>query len=580
MTARTKFRLWLAETHGPQFELVRHFLSEQLANDLISSDQVRRLVITVLAALGCIGPLIVRLYRPKYTYVQALDNGDLYLAAVRADRLFFISLSMVVAGLVTVIQWQGLFPSRQDYLALKPLPVRLYRVFVARFLSSFMMIAIVIVDLNLAASILFPLLASGRWQSPSFGIRYVLAHAVATFGAGLFAFFAISALQGAMMNVLPLRAFERISVLFQAILAMAFLAAVTYVLDVPNWYTAIAARPHWMSYFPPAWFLGVYETFLGARDDYFLQLCEAAARGAATAVLLAFATYFVCYKRHSTRVLEQALPQSSRASLVEKACTRMLETFVKPASERGTIVFAIHTLRRSRQHKFIIGFCIALALVLTLPAIVPSIVAHLRSGGSFSVWELESFLAAPLVIGTMLISALCYVFQLPSEPRAAWVFRMAESTARPDLLASVEALLIVCGVAPVLLLTAPIEAFALGWVAAFAHLALVAVLLLLLIESRLAEWHKIPFTCSYVPGRRNFWQTMGIYLFLFAIVIPAITYFEARLLRPLIWLACAAALSVLYFSLRATRQTQWRIVPLLFEESEEPLVGGVRLTPD
>src|SRR5580698_9627563 len=529
MTARTKFRLWLAETHGPQFELVRHFLSEQLANDLISSDQVRRLVITVLAALGCIGPLIVRLYRPKYTYLQALDNGDLYLAAVRADRLFFISLSMVVAGLVTVIQRQGVFPSRQDYLALKPLPVRLYQVLVARFLSSFMMIAIVIVDLNLAASILFPLLASGRWQSPSFGIRYVLAHAVATFGAGLFAFFAISALQGAMMNILPLRAFERISVLFQAILAMAFLAAVTYVLDIPNWYTAIAARPHWMSYFPPAWFLGVYETFLGARDDYFLQLCEAAARGAATAVLLAF---------------------------------------------------AIHTLRRSRQHKFIIGFCIALALVQTLPAIVSSIVAHLRSGGSFSVWELESFLAAPLVIGTVQISALCYVFQLPSELRAAWVFRMAESTARPDLLASVEALLIVCGVVPVLLLTAPIEAFALGWVAAFAHLALVAVLLLLLIESRLAEWHKIPFTCSYVPGRRNFWQTMGIYLFLFAIVIPAITYFEARLLRPLIWLACAPALSVLYFSLRATRQTQWRIVPLLFEESEEPLVGGVRLTPD
>src|SRR5208282_5860538 len=126
---------WLAETHGTQFELVRHFLSELLANDLIGSDQVRRLVITVLAVLACVGPLIVRLYRPKYTYLQALDTGDLYLAAVRADRLFFISLSMIVAGLLAVILWQGLFPSRQDYLALKALPIRLYQVFVARFLS-------------------------------------------------------------------------------------------------------------------------------------------------------------------------------------------------------------------------------------------------------------------------------------------------------------------------------------------------------------------------------------------------------------------------------------------------------------
>ena len=230
MPARGKVRSWLAETHGPQCELLRHFLSEQLANDLISSDQVRRLVITVLAVVGCIGPLIVRLYRPKYAYLQGLDTGDLYLAAVRADRLFFISLSMIVAGLVTVIQWQGLFPSRQDYLALKPLPVRLYQVFVARLLSSFVIVAVVVVDLNLAASVLFPLLTSGRWQSPSFGVRYILGHAMATLCAGLFAFFAIGAVQGVLMNILPTRAFERFSVLIQAVLAIAFLASVPYVL--------------------------------------------------------------------------------------------------------------------------------------------------------------------------------------------------------------------------------------------------------------------------------------------------------------------------------------------------------------
>jgi hypothetical protein len=38
---------------------------------------------------------------------------------------------MIVAGLVTVIQWQGLFPNLRDYLALKPLPLRLFQVFVA-----------------------------------------------------------------------------------------------------------------------------------------------------------------------------------------------------------------------------------------------------------------------------------------------------------------------------------------------------------------------------------------------------------------------------------------------------------------
>ena len=335
-----------------------------------------------------------------------------------------------------------------------------------------------------------------------------------------------------------------------------------------------------MSLFPPAWFLGVYETLLGTQDSYLRQLNESALKGTAAALFLALATYFISYRRHASRVLEQTSPRSAGPSLLEKAGSALLEIFVKSYPEQGTFVFAIQTLRRSRQHKFVVGFCVALALVLALPAVASSSVAHFRSGESWSVWELESILAVPLVIGAVVISALCYVFQLPSEPQAAWVFRMAESTARRALLASVESLLIVCGLVPVLLFTAPLEVFALGWVLAFVHLELVSVLLLLFMEARLADWHKIPFTCCYVPGRRNLWQTMGIYLLLFAILIPAITFFEAALLRPLVLLASAAALSAVYFSLRATRQTHWTIVPLLFDESDEPLVGGVRLTPE
>jgi len=569
-------KLWLAETHGSQFELVRHFLSELLANDLIGSDQVRRFVITVLAVVGCIGPLIVRLYVPKYGYLQNLDTGDLYVAAVRADRLFFISLSMMVAGLVTVLQWHGLFPSRRDYLALRPLPVRLYQVFVARFLSCFLIVSVVIADLNLATSVLFPFLTSGRWQSPSFGIRYMLAHASATFCAGLFAFFTICGLQGLLMNVLPPRAFERASVVIQALLATVFVAAAPYVLQIPDWHELIAARPRWVTLFPPAWFLGLYETLLGARDNYFVRLCETAVMGLALALFVALTAYFFCYRRHTSRVLEQALPRSRRASLLERFAAARFGMFLKHVPERAAFVFALLTLRRSRRHKFVLGFSIAIALMFTLQTAGPSSVAHVRSGGSWGAGELESILAIPLVMSAVLISALCYVFQLPSEVHAGWVFRIAESTGRRELLDSVEDLLILSGVVPVLLLTAPILVLLLGWGLAIAHLALAGILMLLLIEMRLYEWHKIPFTCSYVPGRRNLWQTIGSYLLLFAALIPTITYFEARL-RPFVLLASAAALGAVYFPLRSARLVRSRMVPLLFDELDEPLIAAVRL---
>src|ERR1700689_633037 len=141
-----RMRLWLEQTHGAQFELVRHFLSQQLAYDFISSDQVRRLVITVLAALGCVGPLIIRLYLPKYAQLEGLPSPDLYDAAVHADRLFFISLSMITVGLISAFQWQNLFPTRQDYLTLKPLPLRLRQVFAARFVAVFVIFGAVVID--------------------------------------------------------------------------------------------------------------------------------------------------------------------------------------------------------------------------------------------------------------------------------------------------------------------------------------------------------------------------------------------------------------------------------------------------
>ncbi|MGA3209967.1 MAG: hypothetical protein ABSD20_01595 [Terriglobales bacterium] len=574
---RANIRSWRSETHGVQFELMRHFLSEQVVTELASSDQVQRLVVTVLAVIGCVGPLIVRLYIEKYDHLKSLDAGDQYLAAVHADRLFFTALSMTVAGLATIVQWQGLFPNRRDYLALKPLPLRLYQVFAARFLSAFVIVLVVVTDLNLAASVLFPFLTSGRWQAPSFGLRYMLAHFAVMVTAGLFMFFAIGALQGLLMNLLPASVFERLSVLIQVLLATAFVAAVPYVLDMPNWNESIAAKPHWMLLFPPAWFMGLYDALLGTGDSYFMQLSELAVKGTAGALFLALTMYLLSYRRHASRVLEQASLRTTGRSPTAAVATALLEKFVKHPPGQATLVFAIQTLRRSRPHKLVLAFCAAISLLLAVNSAGPSVMAHLRSGASGNVWQLQSVLAAPLVVSAILVSGLCYVFQLPSQAAANWVFRMAESSGRLELLECVEYLLIWFGLALVLLVTLPVEVLGLGWRVALAHTVLVAVLMLLLTEVRLYEWHKIPFTCPYVPGRRNFWQTIGNYLFLFVAVIPTITYFEARLHRPLLLLAMAGVLSLLYVSARSSRRARWRTVPLQFDESDELMIGALRL---
>ena len=572
-----RIRRWLRETHGAQFELVRHFLAQQFSYELLSSDQIRRLAITVLAAIGCAGPVIIRLYLPKYAYLQDLPSPDLYQAAVHADRLFFISLSMICVGLLSAFQWQNLFPNRQDYLTLKPLPVRLYQVFVARFAAAAVIFVVVAGDVNLATSVLFPFITSGKWQVPSFGFQYVFAHATATLAAGLFVFLAMVAVQGIGLMLLSPRAFDRASVLMQALLFTAFVAAVPYVFDTPNWHVMIGSRPHWLMMFPPAWFLGLYERLLGTHDEYFLRLSRLAALGLWTAFAVALASYLVSYRRHAIRILEQALPRP-RGRAFESVGSAISEALVRNSRQRAIVDFVGRTLQRSRQHRLVLGLSVGVAVVLSVQSVGPAVLVELRSGQLPAGWQIEPALVLPLVIGAVLISALCYVFQLPSELRANWVFRMAESSGRRELLDGVERVFIVGGIMPAILLAWPIVALATGWATALAHNALMTMLLLLLLELRLREWHKVPFACGYVPGRRNIWQIAGAYLFLFGILIPVIGFFEMQMLRWYLLLLAAAPLTVGYIALRSSRRKQWVKVPLVFDESEEAVIMGMRLS--
>ena len=148
MTVRHRIRAWLAETHGGLFELTRHFLGQLLSTELISSrDHLDRLVVAVLTVLPGIGFVLPRVYFHKYGFLRT-QRPDLYLPAVRADRLFFLSMSMILIGFATVLLWQQLFPSRRDYVVLRSLPLKISDIFLARFASEHVQVP---VELRLAA---------------------------------------------------------------------------------------------------------------------------------------------------------------------------------------------------------------------------------------------------------------------------------------------------------------------------------------------------------------------------------------------------------------------------------------------
>ena len=209
-------REWLRETHGPGFELLRHFLLHFFDSDLVTAPGQ-----TATALIGAVSmflpwfPLITGPLKHKYAYFSALPIPGPYRQAVRADELWLITLMMSAIGLLTAVKWQSLFPGLRDYHALGSLPLRARQIFAAKLLALLVVATAAVVTLNLLPGLVFPQVSTGRWAFlPGLGPRLV-AHGAACVAGCYFYFFGLVALQGVLLNLLRPRQFARVTGILQ-----------------------------------------------------------------------------------------------------------------------------------------------------------------------------------------------------------------------------------------------------------------------------------------------------------------------------------------------------------------------------
>jgi len=128
---RTRLRTWLEETHSDNFELVRHFLSGFFDSEGLSvPDEWMKVAAGVVAVLLSAGILALTTYSESFKRME--DAGlskERIFSAIRTDELTFIGVAMGITALLTSLQWQALFPSRRDCLALASLPVSARQIF-------------------------------------------------------------------------------------------------------------------------------------------------------------------------------------------------------------------------------------------------------------------------------------------------------------------------------------------------------------------------------------------------------------------------------------------------------------------
>jgi hypothetical protein len=550
--------------------LFRHFLRRLFDSEFVTSPgQLKAVFAGVAGILASLGGILAQIFYHKYLVLQGMDTPDPFRRAYLADVIFLETLVMIGMGLFTSIQWTALFPALRDYLALAALPVRMSQIFVAKFASLFTLAAGLLLILTLAPSFILPAIARGKYFTT--GAIHIPALFVSAFLAGLFVFFTLIALEGMLLNLTPVRHFSAVSLTVQGILVAILVGGLPFALSISNIHPYVDQRMAWFLWAPPLWFVGVHQVMTGNHEPMATALAERAWAATATVFALAVVSYWWSYRRHRKRVLESPSMEASGGSRWVQAC---LYWAIPEPRRLGVFCFVGKTLRRSQQHRLILtGFgAIALALIVE---------GFLGVSGNASWAYRQAVVGVPLAMSLFLLAGLRYLFRLPVELRANWVFRMEAPGNAAELMRGVEAFLYGSAILPIALMTMLVEIALLGFAEGFMAAVLSVLASVALVEALLFSFERIPFTSSYLPGRRPLVDVILGY------ALAAILYVSA-FASLISWCASsagrtvvlAAALGMVAFGLRRARRAAHEIHRLEFEELPEPVVETLCIDKD
>jgi hypothetical protein len=175
-------------------------------------------------------------------------------------------------------------------------------------------------------------------------------------------------------------------------------------------------------------------------------------------------------------------------------------------------------------------------------------------------------LAIPFVLILLACSALKYALALPHQWRANWIFRQAErADSRSLQLRAVPTLFWRAGILAPVAAAAPVQV----WVGGPRMLTSVPVALAcgwLLVECLLHGWRRIPFTCTYLPGRQTVAHTALIVLNSYVLfTLAGVSLSRGALTHPVLVATVLAILLAMAGFLRAARLTLWKTTPLEFD---------------
>src|ERR1017187_5351359 len=380
--------------------LVRHFLERFFNHEAASPEGDAKARLVLIAVATGIPGFVVALYlwpiyHPFIVWPpgHALNAGPPPYWQQVNHHFFFVVYSFVAMGIVTVFQWDLFFPDLLDVFVLSTLPIQDLRLFIARVAAIAVLIGGFLFDANFLALLILP----ASLDPPNLP-RFLSGHALAVAGSGLFAAAFVLALQGVLLSVLGEGWFRRISLLLQA--------GSVYAL-----------------FFPPFWFLGVYQWLMEGPSalPIYARLAQTGCIALLVTTLVAMLAYPLAYLRRVRQLVVGPGTHDTRIWAAVPFLLMLSATLVRHPVRRAVFHFISQSLFRVPRYRIYL----VLYGGVGLSVVVASILRLTVKDGNVRIGiSPDGVLAAIGIVSFWMIVGLRMAFVSPGNQQGSWVFRI------------------------------------------------------------------------------------------------------------------------------------------------------------
>ena len=456
------------------------------------------------------------------------------------DAYFFVLISFVTMGLVSIFEWEMLFPDRIDFLILMPLPLKSAQMLAAKASALLGFFAIFLFSCNVCGAGILPLLSRG------FPFRQMYVHTVACLCAGSCAALCLIAIGGVLLCTLGGARFRAVSPVLQMLSVAALVLLLLHYFQYVDTLPAFLNGPRgWVCWVPPFWFLGLYEELLhGAKAPAFAhEFARHGLQATAIAFCVALLTYPLAWIRMRRLAMEGGARRGGQAS---PWVGWLVHRVIRDPGERAVFHFIGQTLLRNSRYQVYLamyggtGVALALRCAVTLRTVGAGMAPGFSDRGLHAVLPLLLF---------WVIAGLRSAFAFPLQLPAGWVFRVAGVNLGACALATRRWVLL-CALALQVFVCLALRAAGWGgrlllvqWVCG---LCLCVLLTDLLFFTQDVLQPGVPFNQPRLPGKTSLPLLLTLYIGVFPLFVIGVVAVEMQMERMLSRLAwfCVATVSL------------------------------------